>query len=141
MARLTELRAAGRPNREVADALGRTVSGVEKWIRKSGVTRQRSVREWSRADDDTAESMAMAGKSSAEIAAVLGRTVHAVWDRMSRLEIRSVRAGHMAWREALWDGRPTAEVAKKLGVTRGAVYSARWRLRTAGFDIPRPMEE
>ncbi len=92
-------------------------------------------RMWTRREMDRAEMMRLDGMSNQAIAHTLGRTIASVRGCLLRLRAMLPDATRF-WVDLLQEEEDSANIAARMGITKGAVFKRRQRLRKAGYDIP-----
>lgn len=98
--------------------------------------RHNSFRPWIEREDLRLEQLRLDGHSARVIARLMGRSVSSIESRVKALGLPMLRRLGV-YLELLSGPHSIEQVARKLSVSRDAVWAARRRLRAAGF---RPVE-
>ncbi len=138
--KLRRLRQQGRTMAQIAEAIGRTVSSVGHQIEKLGLPRKSMPKSWSREDEEYLVQH-YHKTFRKQIAASLGRTLHAIAARATILKITKPELNRWALKDIkklrqLWQaGHTMAQIAKVTGKTITSIAN-QVRRQKQDFGLP-----
>ena len=135
-----ELRKQGLQLSEIATSVGVSESCVEIWVKDvADFGNAQGKYKWAPEDDARLKKLSLEGKTDAEIASRLGRTIAAIKKRRQGIGILRRRKNFSSeYNQRVVDlyknGKRTAEIAELFGVSEGTV---RYRLKKLGVALRR----